>query len=457
MLKGTEFLAELEGALSAGALVTEPSIMESYRRDWSGNPAVGMPLAVVRAKNTGDVQETLAWATRHRVPVVPRGAGSGLSGGATAVDGGIVLSTEKMRSVRIDPVTRVAVVQPGALNIDVKNAALEHGLWYPPDPASYEICSIGGNVATNAGGLCCVKYGVTTDYVLGVEVVLADGRVLSLGGPRLKDAAGLSLTKLLVGSGGVLGVFTEITLRLIPALPPSSTMVAVFSSVESAAEAVLGITSALRPSILELMDHGSINAVEDFMPMGLDRSAEAILLARSDAPGAAAADEISRMEEIVRGFGATEVFTTSDQAEGDQLAAARRAVLPALHDKGAVLVEDIGVAVHLLPTLIHRIGEIARQHDVLIPVVAHAGDGNVHPQIVFDPEDAAMRDRADEAFAAIMDLALELGGTITGEHGIGRVKKAWLPQYVGDDAMEIARRIKDVFDPDNLLNPGALF
>src|SRR5690349_2740291 len=204
----------------------------------------------------------MRWASAHRVPVVPRGAGSGLSGGATAIDDGIVLSTEKMRDISVDPVTRTAVCQPGLFNAEVKKAAAQHDLWYPPDPSSFEICSIGGNIATNAGGLCCVKYGVTTDYVMGLQVVLADGTAVRVGGPRLKDVAGLSLTKLFVGSEGTLGVVTEITLRLLPAQHPACTVVATFPSVRGACEAVAAITAKIRPSMLEFMDAAAINAVE---------------------------------------------------------------------------------------------------------------------------------------------------------------------------------------------------
>jgi glycolate oxidase len=254
-------LAALAADLPDGALVTDRDVMASYRQDWARDPNAGWPAAVVRATCTEDVQATVRWAAARRVPIVPRGAGSGLSGGSTAVDGGIVLSLEKMREITVDPVSRVAVVQPGLLNAEVKRAVAEYGLWYPPDPSSFEMCSIGGNAATNAGGLCCVKYGVTTDYVLGMQVVLADGTAVRLGGPRLKDVAGLSLTKLFVGSEGTLGVITELTLRLVPAQLPASTLVATFASIEAAADAVLAITSRLRPSMLELMDNGAVNAV----------------------------------------------------------------------------------------------------------------------------------------------------------------------------------------------------
>src|SRR5688572_21912190 len=244
-------LAELIEALPESAVITDPDVVEGYRRDWSQDPDVGKPLAVVRPEDAGQVQVAVRWAAEHRVPVVPRGAGSGLSGGSTAVDDCIVLSLERMRAIEIDTDTQVAVVEPGAFNQEVKVAAAEHGLWYPPDPSSYEICSIGGNVATNAGGLCCVKYGVTTDYVLGLDVVLADGTLVTLGGPRLKDVAGLSLTKLFVGSEGTLGIITEVVLRLLPAQRAPATVVATFESLDDAMATVLDITRRMRPSMLE--------------------------------------------------------------------------------------------------------------------------------------------------------------------------------------------------------------
>ncbi len=449
-------LGRLTADLPIGAVVTERDVIDRYRRDWAGDPNAGWPVAVVRATCTEDVQVVLRWASQHRVPVVPRGAGSGLSGGSTAVDGGLVLSLEKMRDIRIDPVSRVAITQPGLLNVEVKRAAAEHGLWYPPDPSSFEICSIGGNAATNAGGLCCVKYGVTTDYVLGMQVVLADGTALSLGGPRLKDVAGLSLTKLFVGSEGLLGVITELTLRLLPAQPPASTLVAVFPSIEAAADAVLSITSTLRPCMLELMDRTSINAVEDFTAMGLDRTAEALLIARSDAPGESAAHEIALMESACEAHGASELFSTSDAEEGEAFAAARRAAFPALERLGSLLLEDVGVALPILPTLVRRIEAIAAANSVTIAVVAHAGDGNTHPLVVYNPLDPDETKRAYAAFGEVMDLALELGGTITGEHGVGRLKKAWLPAYLGNDVMALTHRIKDALDPQGILNPGAV-
>ncbi|BDT94534.1 FAD-linked oxidase [Nocardia sputorum] len=449
-------LHELIAALPDGTVLTDPDLLAGYRQDWARDPGAGTPLAVVRATGTDDVAATLRWATAHRVPVIPRGAGSGLSGGATAVDGAIVLTTERMRAITVDPVTRTAVVQPGLLNAEVKRAVAEHGLWYPPDPSSFEICSIGGNAATNAGGLCCVKYGVTTDYVLGMQVVLADGAVVRLGGPRLKDSAGLSLTKLFVGSEGTLGVITELTLRLLPAQPPQSTVVASFPTLTAATEAILTITGELRPSMLEFMDSVSINAVEDELRMGLDRQAAALLVARSDAPGEYARREAEVMAAACEKAGATEVFHTEDPAEGEAFAAARRLAIPAVEKLGPLLLEDVGVPLPRLGDLVTGVAEIAERNAVTVSVIAHAGDGNTHPLIVHDPADADHTARAHRAFGEIMDLAIALGGTITGEHGVGRLKKAWLPDQLGPDVMALTRRIKDALDPDGILNPGAI-
>src|SRR5271168_4983872 len=452
---GADVLADLIAELPEGMVVTDPAITESYRQDRAQDPSAGKPMAVVRPLRTEDVQTVLRWATQHRVPVVPRGAGSGLSGGATALDNGIVLSTERMRDITVDPVTRTAVCQPGLFNAEVKKAVAEYGLWYPPDPSSFEICSIGGNIATNAGGLCCVKYGVTTDYVLGMQVVLADGTAVRLGGPRLKDVAGLSLTKLFVGSEGTLGVVTEVTLRLLPAQNASSVVVASFASVEAAVDAVLGVSARLRPSMLEFMDSVAINAVEDTLRMDLDRGAAAMLVAGSDERGRAGTDDAELMAAVFAESGATEVFSTDDPDEGEAFVAARRFCIPAVEAKGSLLLEDVGVPLPALGKLVTGIARIAAERDVMISVIAHAGDGNTHPLIVYDPADAAMTERAHLAFGEIMDLAVGLGGTITGEHGVGRLKRPWLAGYLGPEVMQLNQRIKQALDPLNILNPGA--
>ena len=439
------------------AVRTDPVSCENYRFDWSRDPTAGIPLAVVRPRNTAEVQTTISWAAEHRVPVVPRGAGTGLSGGSSAVSGGIVLSLERLHSIEIDVAARVAVVDAGAFNAEVKAAAAQHGLWYPPDPSSYEISSIGGNIATNAGGLCCVKYGVTTDYVLGLDVVLADGTLITLGGKRIKDVAGLSLLKLFVGSGGTLGIITSAILRLIPVQGPRSTLVAYFPTVQAAADTVVAIGRTLRASMMELMDQTSINAVEDYRSMGLDRSAGAMLICQSDAPGGACAAEIELMEAACTTAGAKDVFVTTDPDEGELFVAARRAAFSAIESRGSILLEDVGAPVPQLPQLLSGIAALADSYAVEIPVVAHAGDGNTHPIVIYDRGDPDARDRAYLAFDEIMQLAINLGGTITGEHGVGRAKKAALPAQLGPDVMALSQTIKNALDPLGILNPGAIF
>lgn len=456
MIVTERHLSELQAQIPNTIVLTDPDVTESYRRDWARDPNAGRPLAVVRATSTEDVQSVMRWATTHHIPVVPRGAGSGLSGGATAVDGGIVLTTEMMRDIAIDPATRTAVVQPGLLNAEVKRAVAEHGLWYPPDPSSYEMCSIGGNAATNAGGLCCVKYGVTTDYILGIEVVLADGTTVRLGGPRLKDSAGLSLTKLFVGSEGILGIITEVTIRLLPAQNAVSTVVGSFATVQDATNTILDITRTMRPAMLEFMDRAAIGAVESGLKMGLDLNANAMLIAQSDSPGEDRAREIEFMAKVFTDNNASDVFTTDDHDEGEAFTAARRFAIPAVERLGDLLLEDVGVPLPALPALIQGIEAIATRRKLLVAVIAHAGDGNTHPLIVHDAADPEQTSRANLAFGEIMDLAISLGGTITGEHGVGRLKKAWLPNQIGGDVMELTRRIKSALDPNGILNPGTV-
>jgi glycolate oxidase len=452
----TADLQPLVDELGPDVVLTDPDRMAGYRFDRANDPDAGTPLAVVRAGSTEDVQAAVRFAAAHDLAVVPRGAGSGLSGGSTAQDGCLVVSTERMTHIEVDPVTRTLVAQPGAMNAQVKAAAAEHGLWYPPDPSSYEICSIGGNVATNAGGLCCVKYGVTTDYVLGMTVVLADGRAVELGGPRLKDKAGLSLTKLFVGSEGTLGIITRVVLRLIPAQRPPATLVATFATLDDATDTVLGITRVMRPSMLEFMDRPTINAVEDLTRMGLDREAAAMLVIQSDEPAEHAGREIAQIEQICQEHHATEVFHTTDPEEGEAFVVARRQAIPAVERTGALLLEDVGVPLPELGKLVDGIAEISAAREVTIAVIAHAGDGNTHPLIVFDPSDTEQTARAHHAYGEVMSLAISLGGTITGEHGVGRLKKAWLSEQIGEDALDLNRRVKQALDPQGILNPGAI-
>ncbi|MFZ4519222.1 MAG: FAD-binding oxidoreductase [Microthrixaceae bacterium] len=443
-------LDALRAALPADALVTDPDIVESYRHDRAMTVTPGRPVALVRAGSTEDVQATLRVASGHGVPVVARGAGTGLSGGSSAVDGGITLSTERMRAVRIDRAGLLAVVQPGLLNAELKAAARAEGLWYPPDPSSYEICSIGGNLATNAGGLCCVKYGVTTDYVLGLEVVLADGRALRLGGTTVKDVAGYDLKRLFVGSEGTLGVITEATLALRPIPPVPTTVAATFPDAVRAGHAVAAITASIRPSALELMDAAAIAAVEAVTPMGFGRDVGALLIAQTDADPA----EAEQVARHCRAAGAAEVVVSDDEVEGELLMGARRRAIPAVERLGAVLIEDVGVPVPRVPELLAAVADVAARRRTLVPVIGHAGDGNFHPLVTFDPTDDDARARAEVAFDEIMDAALALGGTVTGEHGIGSLKAHQLGSQLGDDVMDLTRTVKAALDPAGILNPG---
>jgi glycolate oxidase len=450
-------LRKLTESYAPDVVLTDPDRMGSYRWDHARDPNAGVPLAVVRATTTEDVQIAMRFAGKYRLPVVPRGAGTGLSGGSTAVNGCIVISTERMRKVHVDVQTRTCTVEPGALNAEVKAAAAAHGLWYPPDPSSYEICSIGGNVATNAGGLCCVKYGVTTDYVLGLTVVLADGTAVEIGGPRLKDVAGLSLTKLFVGSEGTLGVITRIVLRLLPAARVPATLVATFRSLRDATNTVLDISQRMRPSMLEFMDQTSINAVEDVTKMGLDRTAEALLVVQSDEPPGFASAEIQAVRRICELNNTSEVFSTDDPDEGELFVVARRMAIPSVERRGSLLLEDVGVPIPKLGQLVEGIAAISRARQIEIAVIAHAGDGNTHPLIVFDPAIEDQACRARQAYGEIMDLAISLEGTITGEHGVGRLKKDWLGSYLGPELLSLNKRIKDALDPAGILNPGSVF
>ncbi|MEX2658227.1 MAG: FAD-linked oxidase C-terminal domain-containing protein [Acidimicrobiales bacterium] len=445
-----EICTALTEALPPDTVVTDADIVDGYRADRAMTVRPGHPRALVRASSTADVQATMRIASRYGVPVVTRGAGTGLSGGSAAIDGCIQLSTERMRAITVDAAAMVATVQPGLLNMEVKAAAREHGLWYPPDPSSFEICSIGGNLATNAGGLCCVKYGVTTDYVLGIEVVLADGRAVRLGGRTIKDVAGYDLKRLFVGSEGTLGVITEATLRLRPTPSPVATVVATFDDVVDAGTAVTRVMGSLRPTALELMDRAAVAAVERVKPMGLDPDIGALLLGQSDGGG----DEASRIGEACEAAGATYVAVTDDADEGEMLMGARRMAIPCVERLGAVLIEDIGVPISQIAALVAAVAEVAERTATAIPVIGHAGDGNFHPLVTFDASDPDAVARAERAFNDIMDAALALGGTVTGEHGVGTLKVRHLVEQLGPDVMDLTRSVKAALDPQGILNPG---
>jgi glycolate oxidase len=447
---------QLRQVLPPEALVTDPDRLQSYRYDRAMFCPAGEPLAVVLARETAHVQAAVRIAAAARVPVVPQGARSGLSGAANALDGCIVVSLEKMdRILAIEPVDRYVVTQPGVFNAVLSRAVAERGLFYPPDPSSWEFCSIGGNLSTNSGGLCCVKYGVTTDYVLGLEVVLANGEVLRTGRRTVKGVAGYDLTKLIVGSEGTLGIITEATLALRPQAARPRTMAALFDSAVTAGDAIVEIIrSGVSLSLLEIMDRTTIAAVNAYKRMDLPTEAAAMLIAQSDAGGEVGAADVAIVTKTCRQYGAIECIEADDPAEGELLLEARRAALVALEQLGTTMIDDVCVPRSRLADFIGAVERIATDLDITVGVLGHAGDGNMHPTVVFDADDAEQSRRAQAAFDRIMEVGLELGGTITGEHGVGMLKRDWLRQEIGPVGIAVHRAIKVAMDPDNILNPG---
>ncbi|MCE7005274.1 FAD-binding protein [Kibdelosporangium philippinense] len=455
-------LAErLRAELGAGAVIVDPDVTSSYEHDMMPLAPYGSPLAVVLPSSTAQVQAVVRTCAEFGVPIVPRGAGSGLSGAANAIDGCVMLVTSRMKEIlEIDPDNRLAVVQPGIVNLEFRNAVEKHGLFYPPDPSSYDWCTIGGNISTNAGGLCCVKYGVTTDSVLGLEVVLADGEVLRTGRRTVKGVAGYDLTKLFIGSEGTLGVVTEITVALRPLPQAPGTTIASFSTIEAAGDAVTRIVrEGLVPSLMEIMDATSIAAAEEYLKteLGTGKGCAALLLCQSDAGGEAARHELEVIEQVCRSAGADLAYTTHDLAEGQMLLQARRVVLTALEIYGTWLTDDMCVPRTRIAEMLAGCERISQECGLRIAVVGHAGDGNMHPTIVYDASSEDEFARARKAFDDILEVTLSLGGTITGEHGVGRIKKEWLEKEIGPVGMRVHRAIKNALDPGNLFNPGSMF
>lgn len=440
------------------ALVTDELSMAAYLHDEAATVPHGTPAAVLRPHNTEEVQAILRLATEHRVPVVPRGAGTGLAGGANASEGCLVVSLERMdRLLELDADNLRAVVEPGLVNASLSSAAEAVGLHYPPDPASYETSTLGGNLATNAGGLCCVKYGVTRDFVLGLEVVTADGTVVRTGRGTLKGVAGYDLTGLFVGSEGTLGIITQATLRLRAKPRPPATLIAFFPSLASAGAAAAAVRRSSVPSLLELMDRTVITAVETWKHLELDTSAEALLLVQSDVGGDEGIAEVKAMESLCESTGATFTAITSDPLETQVFMSARKLALPALQRLGTALLDDVAVPCSRMVELITAVHSIADAHGVLIGTFGHAGDGNLHPTIIFNREDEASSLDAKAAFEDILRTTLELGGTITGEHGVGLLKRDHLRRELGEGSFALQASIKQLLDPLRIMNPGKVF
>lgn len=450
-----DVVAELERDLPADVMVTDPDRLQSYRHDQAPGVSAGTPLAVVLPRSTEQVSTALRIAHAHGTAVVPRGAGSGLSGGANAVDGALVLCLERMADVlEISPADGVAVVQPGVVNDELRRQAREYGLFYAPDPSSRDWCTIGGNVATNAGGLCCVKYGVTRDSVLALEVVLADGRVMRVGHRSLKGVAGYDLVGLFVGSEGTLGVVTEATVRLRPLPPPAITVVAVAPDLEVASAAIEGVLGVGTPSLLELMDRATVRAVESWKSMGLDTEAAALVIAQTDLPGVAGDEQARAFEAACVAAGAADTYRSETVEEAEALLLARRLALPALEQLGDILIDDVAVPRGKVGALVAEITAISVRNDVTVATVGHAGDGNLHPTFVMPRGDTAAMARARVAFDEVLKAGIALGGTVTGEHGVGALKRHLLRAELDPTAVELHRTIKAALDPRGILNPG---
>lgn len=444
-------LADLTRDLSDWSV--EPTDLALGGIDRSGSPVTGAPQLLVRAHAVAEVQSVVRFATAHGITVVARGAGSGLAGGAVAGTGTIVLDLSPLdRIVEIRPVDQVAVVQPGVVTADLDAAAAEHGLFYAPDPGSVDLSTIGGNIATNAGGLRGVKYGVTRDAVLSLDVVLADGRLVSLGAGTVKQVTGYDLVGLFVGSEGTLGIVVGATVRLLPRPAVTGTVAAYFPSLEQAAAASVAVrTSGARPSVIELVDGPTLGAIDELSGSSLRERGEAFLLVQVDG-----LDVTAELAVITAALsGATHVESSTDPETSARLLGARRLALPAIEARGRALIEDIAVPPSRLVEAVHGVHAVAAATGVEIYVFAHAGDGNLHPIIVVDAEvgaelPTAVVDAADRIFA----LALELGGTLTGEHGIGLLKQHWVDREVGPDVAGIQHALKQLLDPAGILNPG---
>jgi glycolate oxidase len=419
-----------------------------------------MPSIVAFAKTTEQVVRLLRLANARRFPVVTRGSGTGLSGGSLPVEGCVVLCLSLMnRILEVDAKNLTLTAEPGVVTLTLAEAAEKEGLFYPPDPGSMKISTIGGNVAENSGGLRGLKYGVTRDYVMGLEVVLPTGEVIFTGNKCVKDVAGYSLRELFIGSEGTLGVITKVLLSLIPKPAARKTLLAVFDRMEDAANTVSAIIEAkIIPCTLEFLDRVTINCVEDYVHIGLPRDAAAILLIETDGHPAAVEEEARRMEEIARATGARAVTVAQNEAEAAQLATARRAAFSSLARLApTTILEDATVPRSELARMVARIQEIADKYRLKVGTFGHMGDGNLHPTFLTNEKNTEEMHRVEEAMKDIFDFALELGGTITGEHGVGLAKKAFLPQAVGDRNLEAMKSIKKSFDPNGVLNPGKIF
>jgi glycolate oxidase len=448
-------LKELKSIAGPDNFSTSPEELIVYSYDATRRESP--PWVVVRPRSSREISDILRLANRERFPVVPRGAGTGMSGGSVPVQGGVVLSFERMNHIlEIDEQDFIAVVEPGVITGDLQSEVESRGLFYPPDPASRKFCTLGGNVAECAGGLRAVKYGVTKDYVLGLEVVLPTGEIINTGARTIKSVAGYDLTKLIVGSEGTLGVVTRITVRLLRLPESVRTLAAFFNDVPAAAKTASAImASGVLPRALEFVDEAALKAVEGYLKEDLSQGASAMLLAEVDGPAESTAREEDRIAEIMMRTGAARVNRAGSDQEREHLWKARRSISPALYAiKPKKLNEDIVVPRSRIAESLQGIAAIAEQYGLLIVNFGHAGDGNIHTNIMFDEADMP---KAEAAVREIFAATLRLGGSITGEHGIGLSKASYLPMELGQDTIAAMKKIKRALDPNNILNPGKIF
>jgi glycolate oxidase len=445
--------------LGAGSVLTKPEDIIPYSFD--GTAALRqLPAAVVFPQTTEEVSRCVTYAVEQSIPIVTRGSGTGLSGGSVPSSGSVVLCLTRMnRILDIDPRNLVLRTQPGVTTLAIDEAAARHGLFYPPDPGSMRISSIGGNVAENSGGLRGLKYGVTRDYVMALEVVLPDGRLARFGSACVKDVAGYSMKDLFIGSEGSLGVITEILLKLVPRPLARRTMLALYDRIEDAAETVSAIIAArIIPCTLEFLDQTTTCCVEEYAHVGLPTDCAAVLLMETDGHPAAVADEAERMADLARSNGAREVRLARDEADALALTAARRNAFSALaRRRPTTILEDFTVPRSELAKMVTFIAETARAASLQVGTFGHMGDGNLHPTFLTDERDADEMARVHHALDLIARKTLELGGTITGEHGVGLAKKEWLRLQMGDSSFEVMKQVKRALDPAGILNPGKIF
>lgn len=454
-----EIISELKRITGPSDVLTEQEDLIPYSFD--GTAALRqMPACVVFAKNTEQVAALLKLANTKNIPVVTRGSGTGLSGGSLPSPDCLVLCLAKMDKIlELDSANLTLLAESGATTLAISDAAAAAGLFYPPDPGSMKISTIGGNVAENSGGLRGLKYGITRNYVMGLEVVLPDGEVLWTGNKCVKDVAGYSLKDLFIGSEGTLGVITKVLLKLIPKTPAKKTLVATYARMDQAAQTVSDIIAAkIIPCTLEFLDRTTIRSVEDYAKIGLPTDCEALLLMETDGHSAAVADEAAEMERIARKNGAVEVRVARDDAEATRLASARRTAFSALARVApTTILEDATVPRSELANMIRFVEATARKHNLRVGTFGHMGDGNLHPTFLTDERNTEEMHRIEAAFKEIFDEAIRLGGTITGEHGVGVAKKSFLPKFAGDAQMRVMRELRRALDPKGILNPGKMF